>query len=329
MNTFFKPGISGIAACLVASIAAGSAIAAQPGSYPTKPIRFLVGFNPGGGTDITARVVGDALSKLVGQTVIIDNRPAAGGVLARRIAADANPDGYTLLMLSGSQVVGASLVHKQPVDMKKDFAAISRLTSQPYLLTTHPSVPAKNVKEIITLAKSQPGKLNYGSTGVGSMAHLATELFKEMAKIEMVHIPYKGASPGLLDLMRGQLQFLFASATSSIPHIKAGRVRLLASSSAERSSQLPDVPTVAESGLPGFDVTGWYGIVAPARTPKAIIAKLNAEIGKALKSRQVIDNLAADGADARYSTPEQLTQLVAAEERKWNNLVKTTGMAVK
>lgn len=329
MKAYFTLCIHGIAACSALFIGLGNAAGAQTGTYPTKPIRFLVGFNPGGGTDITARVVGDALSRLVGQTVIIDNRAASGGVLARRIAADANPDGYTLLMLSGSQVIGASLVHKEPVDMKRDFAAISRLTSQPYLLTTHPSVPAKNVKEIVALAKSQPGKLNYGSTGVGSMAHLATELFKEMAKIDMVHIPYKGASPGLLDLIRGQLQFLFASATSSIPHVKAGRVRLIASSSGERSSQLPDVPTVAESGLPGFDVTGWYGIVAPARTPKSIITKLNVEIGKALKTRQVIDNLAADGADVRYSTPEQLTALVAAEEQKWAKLVKATGMKLK
>lgn len=321
--------MSGIVICFAVTLFIATPVNAQSTAYPTKPIRFLVGFNPGGGTDITARTVGDALSELIGQPVIIDNRPAAGGVLARKLAAEAGPDGYTLLMLSGSQVIGASLIHKEPVDMRKTFAAISRLTSQPYLLTTHPAVPAKNVKEIISYAKSKPGALNYGSTGVGSMAHLATELFKEMARVDMVHVPYKGASPGLLDLMQGQIQFLFASAPSTIPHVKAGRIRLLGASSAERSEQLPDVPTIAESGLPGFDVTGWYGIVAPARTSPTIVTKLNLEIGKALKMRRVQEKMAADGTDARHSTPEQLTALVAAEERKWNKLVKSTGMKLQ
>lgn len=321
--------IFGVSACLAFTAAVPFASAADAERYPTRPIRLLVGFNPGGGTDITARVVGDAVSELLGQPIIVDNRPSAGGVFARKLAADASPDGYTLLMLSGSQVIGASLIHKEPVDMRNTFAAISQLTSQPYLLTTNPSLPVKNVKEMIAYAKSRPGELNYGSTGVGSMAHLATELFKDMAKIDMVHVPYKGASPGLLDLMRGQIQFLFASATSSIPHVKAGRLKLLAASSATRSAQLPDVPTVAESGLPGFDVTGWYAIVAPARTPKPIIEKLNREIAQVLKMQKVVDKMAADGADTRHSTPAQLTALVAEEEAKWNKLVKATGLVLQ
>lgn len=327
-QTHFLPIRAVVLAC-AAAFALAPAAGALSAEYPTKPLRFIVGFAPGGGTDITARVVGNALSKRLEQTIIIDNRPSAGGVLARRIAAEATPDGYTLLLLSGSQVAGAVLVYKDSIDMHKTFTPISRLTSQPYLLTNNPSFPAKTVKEIIAYAKANPGKMNYGSTGVGSMAHLASALFEHMANIKMVHVPYKGASPGLLDLLRGQIQFLFASATSSMPHIKAGRLRLVAQSSGERSAQLPDVPTVAEGGLPGFDVTGWYAIVAPAGTPKAIIQKLNREIGEALKESSVIKTMAADGADLRHSTPEQLTALVNQEARRWLDLVKKTGLKLK
>jgi tripartite-type tricarboxylate transporter receptor subunit TctC len=323
--THHRPIHAGVLAC-----AAAFTLAAPTGTlsaeYPTKPLRFLVGFAAGGGTDITARVVGDALTKRLGQTIIIDNRPSAGGVLARSMAKQATPDGYTLLLLSGSQVAGATLVYKDSVDMRRTFDPISRLTSQPYLLTNNPKFPAKDVKEIISYARANPGKMNYGSTGVGSMAHLASALFAYMAKIDMVHVPYKGASPGLLDLMRGQIQFLFASATSSVPHVQAGRLRLVAQSSGERSAQLPNVPTVAEAGLPGFDVTGWYAIVAPKGTPKPIIQKLNREIAEVLKDDAVKKIMAADGADLRHSTPDQLRVLVEAEISRWANLVKETGL---
>lgn len=329
MNQNLYSHIRAVVLACAAAFTLASAAGVQSAEYPTKPLRFLVGFAPGGGTDITARVVGDALSRRLGQTVIIDNRPSAGGVLARRIATEATPDGYTLLLLSGSQVAGAVLVYKDSIDMHKTFVPISRLTSQPYLLTNNPSFPAKNVKEIISYARANPGKMNYGSTGVGSMAHLASALFTHMAKIEMVHVPYKGASPGLLDLMRGQIQFLFASATSSMPHVHAGRLRLVAQSSGERSGQLPDVPTVAEGGLPGFDVTGWYAIVAPAGTPNTIVQKLNREIADVLKDPAVRKKMAADGADMRHSTPGQLRALVDAEARRWTNLVKETGLKLK
>ena len=298
-------------------------------AYPTKPIRLLVGFSPGGGTDITARIVSDKLSERIGQSIIVDNRPTAGGVMARNIAAAANPDGYTLFMLSGSQVIGAKLIYDAPVDMRKTFSAVARLTSQPYLLTTNPSFHAKTVKEMIDYTKSKPGQINYGSTGVGSMAHLATELFMEIAGIKMVHVPYKGASPGLLDLLRGQLQFLFASSTSSMPHVKAGRLRLLGSSSGKRSGILPDVPTIAESGLPGFDVTGWYAVIAPGGTNKAIIMRLNREIGEVLKSPEIQNSMAAGGADAMHSTPEELTALIQHEEATWTKLVKSAGIKLK
>ena len=329
MNRSRHRQIRAIALACTALFTLAPAAGAQSAEYPTKPLRFIVGFAPGGGTDITARVVGDALSKRLNQSVIVDNRPSAGGVLARRLAAETNPDGYTLLMLSGSQTAGAVLVYKEPIDMRKTFAGISRLTSQPYLLTNHPNFPAKNIKEIVSYAKANPGKMNYGSTGVGSMAHLASALFEHIAKVKMVHVPYKGASPGLLDLLRGQIQFLFASATSSMPHVHAGRLRLVAQSSGERSPQLPDVPTVAEGGLPGFDVTGWYGIAAPTGTPQAIIQKLNREIGEVLKDAAVKKKMAADGADMRHSTPDQFRALVEEEGQKWINLVKSAGLKLK
>jgi len=315
--------------CSCAFWPGAACIAQSPAKYPSKPIRLIVGFAAGGGTDITARVVGEALSRRLDQTVIIDNRPSAGGVLARRIAAEATPDGYTLMMLSGSQVAGSVLVYKDSIDMRKTFSPISRMTSQPYLLTSNPSFPAKTVKEFVTYGKANPGKLNYGSTGVGSMAHLESALFEYQAKIKMVHVLYKGASPGLLDLMRGQIQFLFASATSTMPHVQANRLRLVAQSSGERSSHLPNVPTVAEGGLTGFDVTGWYAMVAPAGTPKAVIQTLNRGIGEALKDPGVIKNMAADGADLRHSTPEQLAVLVNQEAKRWLDLVKQTGLKLK
>lgn len=320
---------SALVVCFVAGFVAAEYVGAQSTDYPTKPIRLLVGFSPGGGTDITARMVSTKLSERIGQSIIVDNRPTAGGVMARNIAAAANPDGYTLFMLSGSQVIAAKLIQGAPVDMHKTFSAIARLTSQPYLLSTHPSFPAKTVKEMISYAKSKPGELNYGSTGVGSMAHLATELFMEMAGIKMVHVPYKGTGPGLLDLIRGQLQFLFASSTSTMPHVKAGRLRLLGSSSGKRSGVLPDVPTIAESGLPGFDVTGWYAVIAPGGTNKAIIMKLNREIGEVLKSPEIQKSMAVGGADAMHSTPEELSALIQHEEATWTKLVQSAGIKLK
>ncbi|OGA38310.1 MAG: hypothetical protein A3G24_21430 [Betaproteobacteria bacterium RIFCSPLOWO2_12_FULL_62_13] len=320
---------SALMVCFVTGLLVTECVNAQSTAYPTKPIRLLVGFSPGGGTDITARIVSAKLSERIGQSIIVDNRPGVGGVLARNIAAEANPDGYTLFMLSGSQVIGASLIHNAPVDMDKTFAAIARLTSQPYLLSTNPSFPAKAVKEMIAYAKGKPGVINYGSTGMGSMAHLATELLMEMAGIKMVHVPYKGTGPGLLDLMRGQLQFLFASSTSTMPHVKASRLRLLGSSSGKRSKVLPDVPTIAESGLPGFDVTGWYAVIAPGGTPKAIITKLNREIGEVLKSPEIQKSMAAGGADAVHSTPQELTALIHYEETRWAKLIKSAGIKLK
>lgn len=305
------------------------ALAAQPMDYPSRPIRLLVGFNPGGGADITARTVGEKLSERLGQSIIVDNRPAAGGVLARSMAAEAVPDGYTLLILSASDVISAALVQGKPVDMRKTFAGISTVTIYPYVLSTNPSLPIKTVKDLIAYAKSKPDAINYGSTGVGTEAHLASELLNYMAGIRTTHIPYKGAAPGLIALVGGEIQMLFSSALSAMPHIKAGRVRLLGSSASKRLQSLPDVPTIAESGLPGFDVTGMYGIIAPAKTPQPIIAKLNYSIGEILKQPEVQQSMARNATQATYTTPQELTAMVEHVEQKWRKLVNDTGLKLE
>jgi len=303
-------------------------MAATP-DYPNRPVRVLIPFAPGGGSDIAARLVGNKLSERMGQPLIIDNRAAAGGVLARNLAAQANPDGYTLLVLSGSQVIGAALVQNKPVDMRNVFAGVTTLSAYPYVLTTNPSLPIKSVKDLIAHAKANPGSLNYGSTGVGSEAHLASELFNHMAGTRMIHIPYKGAGPGLLDLIGGRIQMLFSSSSSAMPHIKTGRVRLLATSTLKRPSTIADVPTVAESGLPGFDVTGWYGIVAPAKTPGAVISQLNREIGATLALPDIQSAMKSSGTDPWYLSPAEFTRMVEETERKWRKLAQSAKLVLE
>lgn len=294
--------------------------------YPTKPVRLLVGFAPGGGSDILSRAVGQKLTERWGQPVVTDNRAGAGGTIAMDLAAKAVPDGYTLLVVSGSQLTNAALITRVPYDIRKTFAPITQMTSQPYVLLAHPSLPAKSVKELIALAKSSPGALNYGSSGTGSSAHLGMELFKEMAKVEMTHVPYKGAGQAMIDLLSGQVQLLLASAISAMPQVKSGRLKALGVTSPARSSSLPDLPAVAEAGLPGYSVVGWYGLVAPARTSPAIIQYVNQQIGRILGSPEIQEKLAADGIEAAHSTPEQFGETIAHEIEKWTKLVASSGM---
>jgi len=328
MSTFSQA--TGFLLCVTGGLSAVVATTASAQEYPARPIRLLVGSAPGGGTDITARLVGNRLSEIMGQTIIIDNRAGVGNVIARNLAEQATPDGYTLTIISGSQVIGARLVYNNPIDTRKNFTAISQLSSYPFPLMVHPSMPATNVKELIAHIRDKPaGSINYGSTGVGSMAHLAAVLLGDMARLNMQHIPYKGSNLGMLDLMRGQLQLLFGSATAAIPQAKAGKVRIVAFSSAKRSQVFPDIPTIAESGLPGFDVTGWFSMMGPFGIPRAVVTRLNRDIGTALKSTDVVKNLAAGGADATHSTPEELSKLVVAEGEKWAKLVTSAGLKLK
>jgi tripartite-type tricarboxylate transporter receptor subunit TctC len=303
-----------------------AAKAQSPATYPARPIRILVGFQPGGGSDIMARAAGQKLAERWNAAVVTDNRPGAGGTIAMEIARKSAADGYTLLIISGSLVTNATLVTRTPYDLRTTFAPITQLTSQPYVLLAHPSVPAKTVRELIAHAKANPDKLNYASSGNGSSAHLGMELFKSLTQVKMEHIPYKGSGPALIDLLGGQVQLLLASAISSAPHLNSGKLRALGVTSGKRSPNLPQLPTIAEAGVPGYDVTGWYGIVAPAGTAPAIVAKLSAELGRAMHTPEVVEKLAADGTEALTSSPEEFRTTITKEIDKWTQLVKTTGL---
>ena len=297
--------------------------------YPRKPVRFIVGFSPGGGSDILARQLSEKLTESWGRPFVVDNRSGAGGTIALTIAANAAPDGYTLLMISGSQITNAVLMTKLPLNVLKAYSPVSQATSQPYLLVVHPAVPVKSVKELIGFAKSKPGALNYASSGTGSFAHLGMELFNNMTGTTMVHIPFKGSGAALIDLLAGQVQLALTSAISGMPHVKTGKLRGLAVTTLQRSPVIPELPTVAESGVPGYAVDGWYGVVLPANTPAAIVNKLNKEIVRLLKTPAVIELLARDGAVPAGSTPAELSNTMRAELEKWSKVVKSAGLKME
>ncbi|MES2564604.1 MAG: tripartite tricarboxylate transporter substrate binding protein [Pseudomonadota bacterium] len=300
--------------------------AAYAQAYPTKPVRLISGFAPGGGSDIVARLVSEKLTETWGKPFIVDNRSGAGGTIAMTIAAKAPADGYTLLVISGSQITNAAFVTKVPFDLLKVYAPITQATSGPYLLVTHPSVPAQNVKSLIALAKAKPAQINYASSGTGSFAHLGMELFNSLTGTAMVHVPYKGSGPALIELIGGQVQTSFVSAPSGMPHVRSGKLNALAVSTLTRSPLNPEVPTVAESGVPGFSIDSWYGIVAPAGTPSAVIRQLNAEMVRIINTPAVVTYLAREGALPKGSTPEALATTMRDELAKWSKVIKSAGI---
>jgi tripartite-type tricarboxylate transporter receptor subunit TctC len=300
--------------------------AALAQDYPQRPVRFLVGFSPGGGSDILARLLSEKLTESWGRPFVVDNRSGAGGTIALTLAANAAPDGYTLMMISGSQITNAVLMTKLSLDVLKAYAPVTQATSQPYILVVHSSVQAKSVRELIALAKAKPGALNYASSGTGSFAHLGGELFKSMTGIEMVHIPFKGSGAAMIDLLAGQVQLMLASAISGTPHMNSGRLRGLAVTTLKRSPVLPELPTVAESGVPGYAVDGWYAVVLPAKTPPAIVTKLNRELVRLLDTPAVVEALAKDGAVPAGGTPDQLFNTIRAELDKWSKVIKSAGL---
>jgi tripartite-type tricarboxylate transporter receptor subunit TctC len=304
------------------SLAAAAAPAATTQQYPTKPVRLIVPFAPGGGTDITARAIAQGLSERLGQQFVADNRPGANGTIGVDLLTKSLPDGYTLSMISSSHSVNASLIKGIQYDLTKDVAPITQATSQPYALVVHPSVQAKSVKELIALARSKPGKLNYGSSGTGGLSHLSGALFGYLANIDIVHIPYKGGNPAMIDVIAGQIQMLYSTILQSQPHIKAGKLRPLAVTTAKRSRAAPELPTMQEAGVKGYEVAGWYGVIAPVKTPQAIIDKLNKEIVQILHSQEVAPRLAADGSEPVGSTPQQFGQHIKSEVSKWAKLTK-------
>ena len=305
----------------------GQSLAAGPGAgYPIKPIRFVLGFAPGGASDTMARAIGTRLSEGLGQPVVIDNRAGAGGNIAAEIVAHSVPDGYTMLLgNNGILAVNVSLYSKLAFDPMKDFAPVVLVASQPNVLVVHPSVPAGSVKDLIALARAKPGQLNCASPGNGTTGHLAGELFKRMAGVDYTMIPFKGGGPAALSMLSGETQFTFASALSVQGHITSGKLRALAVTTAKRSVSFPDLPTVSEAGVPGFDAINWHGVVVPARTPQAAIARLNSEFNKLLQAPDMRDRLLTLGVEVIGGAPEQLTQYMQAEIPRWAKIIKESG----
>lgn len=316
-----------IALTLPLALAAGSAAAAAPAGewQPTKPIRMLVGFAPGGGTDTTARALGGKLSERLGQQVIIDNRPGASGNIATEILSNSTPDGYTVLMGTiAALAINPSLYKKLSFDPLKDVAPVSQAVDSTNILVVHPSVPAKNVTELIALGKSKP--LNGGSSGVGGAGHLALELFNLQTGTKITHVPYKGGGPSIVDLVAGNINLIFATAASAVPHIKTNRLRALGVTTAKRSALVPELPTIAEAGVKGFDANNWYGVLVPAKTPRPIINRLNKEVVAVLNMPDVKKILFASGLDAAPTTPEQFGAYIKSEKEKWEKVIKAAGL---
>ena len=306
---------------LMLALTLDTSVAAQ--GYPSKPIRFVVPYAPGGNTDILARLLGQKLSEAWGQQVIIDNRPGAAGTVGAELVARSPADGYTLIMGSfGNIIVANSLYKNLKYDPFKDFASIALVSLPPGILVENPAVPAQNVRELIAYAKSNPGRLNYGSPGAGAWNHLFFELFNASAGISIVHVPYKGIAPAVVDLLGGQVQLAISAFPTALPHIRSGKLRALAVTSAKRSGLMTDVPTVAESGLAGYEAAGWFGVLAPAGTPPAVVAKLNAEIDRILELPEVKASLASDGAEPAGGTPAQMTESARAASAKWSKLIR-------
>ena len=312
-------------AVLPAALAAALLPAAQLAcaqSYPSRPVRMVVPFPPGGGADISARILTDGLGPILGQTVVVDNRAGAASILGTDIASKSAPDGYTLLLAPISLAFNAALYKKLPYDALRDFAPISLVTDQPNILVAHPSLPAKSFKEFIALARAQPGKLTYASAGVGTGTHLAMELLLMSQKVALVHVPYKGAAPALTGVIGNEISAFLSTFASALPHVKAERLRAFGVTSAQRAPPLPDTPTIAESGVPGYEYSTWYGLLAPAGTPRAIVAKLNRATAAVLASPKTVERYIAQGLTPIPSTPVRFAAHIKSETEKWTKVVR-------
>ncbi len=296
-------------------------------AYPTKPMRLVVGFSPGGSTDVTARILAERMSVAMGQQIIVDNRAGAGGNIGADLVAKSNPDGYTILMATtGVMAFNHYLYSKIPYNAERDFAPVTQIGALPLILVVPASLPAKSVKELVGLAKSQPGKYSFGSSGIGGTTHVTGELFKALAKIDIVHVPYKGSGQMMGDLLSGQVQIAFDQIASSIAHVKSGRLRALGITTAKRSALLPDMPTIAEAGVPGYEAISWNGFAVPSGTPKAVISRLQQETQKAVAMPEIQEKLFGLGIEAIAGTPEQFAALIKSERAKWVPLLKKIGV---
>jgi tripartite-type tricarboxylate transporter receptor subunit TctC len=318
-------GLRAVAIFVLASVAA----VAHAQEWPQRPIRIIIPFPAGGPADVQARLIGPRLTEAWGQAVVVDNRAGANGIIGTDLVAKAAPDGYTFTIASAGHTINASLYRKIPYDSLADFAAIGRISTAPGIVVVHPSQPVKSVQELIAHARSRPGQVLYVSAGTGSPSHLAVELFKVMTQTDMVHIPYKGSTPATNDLLAGQVHVAFPTILAGLPHAKSGRLRALAVTSPERSRSAPDLPTVAEAGVPGYSAMNWYGVIAPARTPRAVVVKLNAQITQALAVPQVREQLLNLGIEPSPTGPDELAAQMKAEVAKWAGVIKTAGVTAE
>jgi tripartite-type tricarboxylate transporter receptor subunit TctC len=310
---------------LAFSLLSGSALAQN---YPTRPVRIVIPLSPGGTTDIPGRILAPHLSEALGKQFFVENKPGAGGTIGADYVAKAKPDGYTLLLTATPHVITGNLYKSLPYNTLADFAPVIRIASGPYVLVVHPSLGANSVQELIALAKAQPGKVDYASSGNGSAQHLVGAMFTHMAGIDLMHVPYKGSGPAQQDLMGGVVKVGFVGTPIAIPHVKSGRLKALGVTTAQRSPQMPDVPTIAEAGVPGYEALVWVGMLAPAQTPPEIVARLNSEIGKLLRSPDVQKQLSASGVEATPTTPEEFGAYLKSEFDKWGKVVRESGATV-
>lgn len=315
-----------LGAAMFLALAAASNAASPEADFPSRPIRLIVPFSPGGGTDLTARLIAQKLTQAWRQQVVVDNRPGANGTIGVSIAAKSTPDGYTLTTISASHTVNVHLLKTIPYDMTRDLQPVTQATRQPYALVVHPSLQARSVGDLVTLAKAKPGTLNFGSSGRGGLSHLSGEMFGELAGIKIVHIPYKGGNPAMIDVIAGRIHMLFSTLLQAGPHVKAGRLRALAVTTPKRWSGTPEIPTMMEAGVPGYEVTQWYGLAMPAQVPQRIVAKVSSEIARILHDPEVRNKLAADGAEAVGSTPAEFGAHLRAELAKWAKMIKQIGL---
>jgi tripartite-type tricarboxylate transporter receptor subunit TctC len=297
-------------------------------AYPTRPIRLISPYTPGGGNDTLARAIAPKLGESLGQQVVVENRPGANTIIGSDLVAKSPPDGYTLVLVPSSHAINTSLYPKLPYDAIKDFAPITLIGSGPLIVVTHPSLPANGIKDLIALARARPGQLTYGSAGNGGSGHLAGAMFCTMTGVKMVHIPYKGTGPAVVDLMGGQISLMFATTLTVLPQVKAGKLKAIAWASAQRSSVMPELPTVDEAGVRGFNASLWYGILAPAGTPRDIVARLSTEIGRVLQLAEVRERLTTLGVDPRGSTPAEFAQLIVSDTERWAKVVKESGARI-
>ena len=317
-----------LACCAMAGVA-WCAVPVQAQQYPVKPIRIVVGYSPGGGTDVLARVLGRKLTESWGQSVVVDNRVGAGGIVGSEVVAKSPPDGYTLMNIPSTHAINPGLFRKLPYDSIRDFTTIGLIATSANVLVVHPSLPVKSTRELIALAKKRPGKLTFASAGIGSSTHLAGEYFRSMAKFQALHVPYKGSGQAEIDLAMGQVQYMVDSTPAALPNIKAGRTRALATTGKERFSLLPELPTIAESGLPGYESISWWGIVGPAGVPAAIVERVNREITRIMNLPDVKEQVRGLGADSWTSTPQRFLDYIREETELYGRIIREAGIKVE